>query len=98
MCDFNRNRNVYKANGLLPSIAIKPCNSKTICNKALILLQHKALSLWNALMQNCGFSKLHIVLGFRKQVIYGMTDCAFFIHKCVCIIILHMHVHSYICM
>ena len=31
--------------------AIYPCNSKAICNRALISLQSKVLSAWNSLMQ-----------------------------------------------
>ena len=38
--------------------------SKSICNIALILLQNKALGLWNSLMQKSGFPKMHHYVGF----------------------------------
>ena len=52
---FDHCRNANKANACTASLAIYPCNLKTSCNAALILLQNKAFGTWNSLMQKYGF-------------------------------------------
>ena len=48
-------------------LAIQPCNSKTVCNRALIILQNKALGIQNSVMQKSGFPKCIIMSGFCKS-------------------------------
>ena len=36
---------------------------KKNCNTALILIQNKALDIWNSLMQKSGFPKMHHYVG-----------------------------------
>ena len=56
MCDFNHHRNVYKANVLL--LCYLALYLKNIYNTALILLQIKALGIWNSLMLTSEFPKM----------------------------------------
>ena len=54
----------------IASLAISPCNSKTICNTTLILLQNKALGTWKSLMQEYGILKMCYCLVFANRVTY----------------------------
>ena len=73
-CNTNHRRNAYKGNALLPLLSSLVTRKVFAIIIALILLQNKALGLWNSFMQKSGFPKMRHYVGF-SQIGSHMNKC-----------------------